>query len=119
MQTWLPVVITALVSILASSGFWAWIQSRDTTRTATSKLLMGLAYDKLVTLGLQYIERGSINKDELEEFRKYLYEPYKALGGNGVGERIAEEVLRLPLQNPNRYLPINQADRNSVRENST
>jgi hypothetical protein len=116
MQAWLPMAITAVVTILASSGFWAWVQSGDKTRTATSKLLMGLAYDKLVTLGLQHIERGSITKDELEAFRVDLYEPYKALGGNGIAEKIAEDVLRLPLVNHNRYSQIDRADRNSVRE---
>lgn len=111
MQTWLPVVITAFVSILASSGFWAWIQSRDTTRTATQKLLMGLAYDKIVTLGLQYIEHGTITKDELEDFRDYR-QAYKALGGNGIADRIAEDVMHLPLRNPNRYTEVNRARSN-------
>lgn len=77
---------------------------------------MGLVYDKLITLGLQYIERGSITKDELEMFRVELFEPYKALGGNSVAEKIAEDVMHLPLQNVARYIPILQADRNSVRE---
>lgn len=116
MQAWLSVVLTAIVTILASSGFWAWVQGRDKTRTATRKLLMGLAYDKLVTLGLQHIERGSITKDELEGFRTDLYEPYLALGGNGVAEKIAEDVMRLPLVNHNRYSQINRADHNTVRE---
>jgi hypothetical protein len=111
LQMWLPVVLTALVSILASSGFWAWIQARDVTRTATTKLLMGLAYDKLVTLGLQYIEHNSITKDELEDFRDYL-NAYKGLGGNGVAERIAEDVMHLPLRQHVRYVEINRARTN-------
>jgi hypothetical protein len=115
-QTWLPVIITALVSVLASSGFWAWIQSRDTTRTATSKLLMGLAYDKLVMLGLQYIEQGSITRDEMEDFREYLI-AYKALGGNGVAERISEDVMHLPMRNHNRYSEIARP-RSNVGENN-
>lgn len=114
MQTWLPVTITALVSILASSGFWAWVQSRDTTRTATRKLLMGLAYDKIVTLGLQYIEHRTITKDELEDFRDYL-SAYRALGGNGVAERIAEDVMHLPLRNPSRFVEINPTNRSLER----
>lgn len=116
MQTWLPMLLTALVTIPASSGFWAWAQGRDKTRTATSKLLMGLAYDKLVTLGLQHIERGLITKDELEGFRVYLYEPYKALGGNGIAEKIAADVMDLPLVNRDRYSEIRRSDRNNVGE---
>lgn len=105
LQTWLPLINTGLVALLASSGFWAWMQNRNVPRTEASKLLMGLAYDKLVTLGLQYIEHGTITKDELEDFRVYL-SAYKALGGNGVAERIAEDVMHLPLRNPNRYIEI-------------
>ena len=116
MQTWFPVLITALVSILASSGFWAWLQSRDTTRTATSKLLMGLSYDKIVTLGLQYIEQGSITRDEMEDFREYLT-AYKALGDNAVVDRIAGDVMQLPLRQHSRYSAIARP-RSNVGENN-
>lgn len=112
MQTWLSMALTAIVTILASSGFWAYLQGRDKTRTATNKLLMGLAYDKIVTQGLQYIEQGSITKDELEDFRINLYEPYKALGGNGVAERIAEDVMHLRLSSRSRYIQIARAATN-------
>ncbi len=108
MQTWLPLINTLLVALLASSGFWAWIQSRNVPRTATQKLLMGLAYDKLVTVGMQYIENGSITRDELEDFRDYLH-AYRALGGNGVAERVAEEVMHLPLRGHARYTEITRA----------
>lgn len=62
------------------------------------RLLMGLAYDKITTLGLSYIKRGWISKDEYEDFQRYLYEPYKAFGGNGVAERIMTEVSRIPIR---------------------
>ncbi len=111
MHEWLPYINTLVVAVIASSGFWAWLRNRNVPRTATAKLLMGLAYDKLVTLGLQYIEQGSITRDEMEDFREYL-EAYKALGGNGVAERISEEVMRLPLRNHNRYSAINRSRSN-------
>jgi hypothetical protein len=53
---------------------------------------MGLAYDKIATIGMAYIERGWVSKDEYEEYLKYLVEPYKELGGNGVADRISREV---------------------------
>ena len=59
---------------------------------------MGLAYDKIVSVGIAFIERGWVSKDEYEEYQKYLVEPYKAMGGNGVAERIATEVGRLPFR---------------------
>lgn len=59
--------------------------------------MMGLAYIELMTLGANYINRGSITRDEYEDYRKYFYDPYKELGGNGVAERIMEAVQQLPI----------------------
>jgi hypothetical protein len=108
---WVPIAVTSVATVIASSGFWAWVARRDNSKDAMTRLLLGLAYDKIAQLGLNYIERGWISKDEYEEFRKYLYEPYKAYGGNGVAERIMEEVSHLPLRSPNKYSEIIQARR--------
>lgn len=59
---------------------------------------MGLAYDKIVSIGITFIDRGWVTKDEYEEYQKYLVEPYKAMGGNGVAERVAKEVASLPFR---------------------
>lgn len=112
MESWLQVVLAVVAAFGASSGFWAWMMKRDSTSTALARLLRGLAYDKIVNLGVQYIERGWISKDEYEEFRKYLYEPYKDFGGNGVAERIMTEVSNLPLRSPAKYSEILLARKN-------
>lgn len=64
---------------------------------------MGLAYDKITHLGMKYIERGWISKDEYEDFRKYFYEPYKDFGGNGVGDKVMQEINTLPFKSFNKY----------------
>lgn len=112
MEPWLVTVLTVVGAVGASSGFWAWLMKRDNTKTAMARLLMGLAYDKIAHLGLGYIERGWISRDEYEDFRKFLYEPYKDFGGNGVAERIMEEVSHLPLRSPGKYAEIIQARKN-------
>ncbi len=104
-------IMVAITTVGASSGFWAFFQHKGSAKDANSKLLMGLAYAKIVQLGLQYIEQGWISNDELEEFQKYLYEPYKALGGNGVAARIMTEVNSLPMRSANRYSQIAGASR--------
>ncbi len=97
---WFRTSLIIVCSILGSGGFWAvlgkYFQSRDVRTKATTRLLMGVGYDKITTLGLRYIERGSITRDELEDFRRYYFEPYAALGGNGIAERIMREVMNLP-----------------------
>ena len=110
MSAWQQVLWTSVTTVLASGGFWAYMQRRDSTRTQTDRLLRGLAYDKIVSLGMVYIQRGWITSDEYEEYRKYLYDPYRALGGNGVTERIMAEVSNLPLRSRAQYAQLlNQA----------
>jgi hypothetical protein len=116
MEPWVVAALASITSLAASSGFWAYLQSRDKTKTAVARLLMGLAYDKIMHLGVSYIERGWISKDEYEDFRKYLYEPYKDFGGNGVAERIMLEVSQLKIRSASRYSEIDQKTLTTVRE---
>lgn len=91
-------VVTALICALAASaGFWAFIQKKDDQRDAKTKLLLGLAHDRIVDQGLKYIERGWIAKDEYHDLNKYLYGPYSTFGGNGLAEKIMAEVAELPI----------------------
>ena len=61
-------------------------------------MLVGLGHDRIVYLGMKYIERGYITKDEFENLNDYLYKPYSKLGGNGSAERIMQEVRKLPIK---------------------
>lgn len=88
---------TFLASLLASAGFWAFVQKNTDVKTANTKLLLGLACDRIITLGMKYIERGMITTDELENIDKHLYKPYAELGGNGLAERIMNDVRKLPI----------------------
>ena len=62
------------------------------------KVLRGLAHDRIITLGEQYLARGVITKDEYENLHDYLFVPYKNLGGNGTAEKMMEEVEKLPMK---------------------
>jgi len=106
LQPWIQALIVSTSTIIASQGFWAFLQRRGNHKSANTRLLMGLAYDKIMSRGMSYIERGWISKDEYEEFRKYLCEPYIALGGNGVAERVMREVAELPLHSNSKYSEI-------------
>lgn len=91
-------VIVSLVSVIASSGFWLYIGRKSERRTLQIDLLIGLAHDRIMWLGLNYIERGWISQDEYENLNVYLYQPYEKLGGNGSAKRIMAEVDKLPLR---------------------
>jgi len=91
-----------------SGGFWVYLtrkyERRDKKREAYVALIMGLAHDKIVYLGLKYIEKGWVNKDEYDDLIKYFWEPYQALGGDGSAERIITLVKMLPLSPERRQL---------------
>lgn len=97
------IVLTIVSTLLASAGFWAFITNVVDKKSARSKMLLGLGHDRIMYLGMKYIERGKITQGEYENLYKYLYEPYKKMGGNGTAERLMEEVKKLELV-PDSYL---------------
>lgn len=98
MEPLLQVLGTILGSALMSSGLWAYFARKDKSRSAQARLLLGLAYDKILDRGEQYIVRGWITMDEFNEYQRYLYGPYKDLGGNGMADKVMQELQRLPLK---------------------
>lgn len=100
------VIVTFLATLGASSGFWAYLQWRGSSRSVNTKLLMGLAYDRLSHIGMRHIKRGWLTRDEYEDFRRYLYDPYQQLGGNGSASRIMSEIDKLPLHPPLSAMPV-------------
>lgn len=123
LEVWLIPSISAITSILATGGFWTYIQSRNTKKTAADLLLLGLAQDRIVSLGMKYIERGWITKDEYEDYIQRLYEPYSSSGGNGLAERVMKEVSMLkifaqqrPVTTPVQVISVERSDH--AREDS-
>lgn len=98
MPTWFETVITVLISVIASSGFWTFIIKKIEKNDNTREMLVGLAHDRIMCLGSYYIERGWISRDEYENLYQYLYVPYQKLNGNGSAKRIMEEVNKLPIK---------------------
>lgn len=95
---WVQMTVTVICAVAASSGFWALIQSRISKHDANTRLLIGLAHDRICYLGLKYIERGYITQDEFENLNDYLYVPYHERGGNGSAQRVMETVKKLPFR---------------------
>lgn len=98
MEPWLQMVVTIVCAVIASSGFWAFIQKKNDNKDVKSQMLIGLAHDRIIFLGMHYIERGWITQDECENLYEYLYKPYEKLGGNGSAKRIMTEVNKLPIR---------------------
>ncbi len=100
MDPLLDKLITVIFAVLASSGFWAFLQAKLAKNSASNKMLLGIAHDRLIYLCLHYLDKGSITVDAFENLYEYLYKPYKALGGNGTADKLMDEVKKLKICGP-------------------
>ena len=98
MEYWAQLIVTVVCSVLASSGIWTFIQKRMDKKDAKTELLIGIAHDRIVFLGMSYVQRGYITQDEYENLYTYLYQPYLKNGGNGSAQRVMKEVDKLPIR---------------------
>ena len=97
MEQWFQILLTIFSSVLASSGLWAYIAKRAEKKDVKTEMLIGLGHDRIMYLGMSYIDRGWITSDEYENLYEYLYKPYEKMGGNGSAKRIMNEVNKLPI----------------------
>lgn len=82
-------ILVAIISAISSSGFMSLIlykvQKKDKQKdieSAQSRLLIGLAHDRILSLTDALVKRGNITLKEKRNL-EYLYKPYKDAGGNG------------------------------------
>ncbi len=68
MEPWIQMVVTIVCSVIASSGFWAFVNKRSDSRDVKTEMLVGLAHDRIVYLGMMYIDRGHITQDSTKIF---------------------------------------------------
>lgn len=104
MEVWLQFLVTIICTFAASSGFWAFIQSRSNKKSAERKMLVGLGHDRIMALGEKYLDRGWLTADEYENLYEYLYKPYVAMGGNGSAEHMMQRINKLPIHKSNYIL---------------
>ena len=102
----LQILLPVVIAIVASSGFWLYIGNFRERKSLQTELLIGLAHDRIITLCLHYIDRGSISQDEYENLNLYLYKPYERLGGNGSVRRLMLEIDKLPIKRINNLKEI-------------
>ena len=98
MSSWVQMALTVVCAVIASSGFWTYIQKRSEKKDVKTRMLVGLAHDRILFLGMNYVERGYIKRDEYENLYEYLYRPYEKMGGNGSAKRVMHEVNKLPIR---------------------
>ena len=86
---WKQTILTVVLTLLGSAGFWGYLEARRAKKDANTRLLVGIAHDRITYLGMKYVERGYITQDEFENLEVYLYEPYAAACHGGSAEASA------------------------------
>lgn len=92
----IDIIVTLIVAVFGSTGFWTWLQSRSKKKSAETRLLMGLAYSEIINRADACLSRGWVEVDEYNELDRYLYRPYAEMGGNGTAQKLMNEVRNLP-----------------------
>lgn len=90
-------IITVVCAVMASSGFWAYLQHRRDKKDLKTQLLIGLAHDEIINRASKYIKRGFITWEEYHSL-KGIFKAYTANGGNGSAAHIMEKVETLKIQ---------------------
>lgn len=102
MPVWAQIVLAVVTAAIASSGFWAFLQKIADKKDVRTQMLIGLGHDRIMYLGMKYIERGYVTRSEYENLYRYLYLPYEKMGGNGSAKLVMERVQKLELR-PDTY----------------
>lgn len=100
------VLITAATSVVSSSGVWAYLQTRSKHNNAEARMIKGIGYTTFMSQCNSFLDRGKITPGEFTELTRLLYEPYKALGGNGSADRVYKLVSNLPMASESRLEEI-------------
>ena len=98
MPIWTQILVPIVCSVLGSAGLFALIENIADKKRASNKMLLGLGHYRIMRLGKIYLDRGWLTLEEYENLTKYLYEPYREMGGNGTAEKIMKDVAKLPIK---------------------
>lgn len=66
-------------------------------KSDATRLLIGIAQHLIVKESHRLLEQGHMTTDDYRNLRKGLYEPYKQIGGNGLAEKMVNDVEKLPI----------------------
>lgn len=97
MDQYLQMIVTVVCAVLASSGFWAYLQHRRDKKDLKTRLLIGLAHDEIIRRASKYIKRGWITWEEYRNLQG-IFKPYSANGGNGSAAHIMEKIETLQIK---------------------
>ena len=113
-------LVSITATVFASSGFFQLLmliyQSREKEKerkrleetqkklinvqdfNALCRCVTGIAMFRIAREAKRYIDKGYVTSEEYHTLKHNLYEPYVALGGNGLATKFMQEVEELPMK---------------------
>lgn len=104
--------ITGCFMIFASAGFWTFVTRILDKKSTKTQATLGICYLGVKMSCKMILAKGWATPDEIEDLEKYLFEPYKALGGNGTAERLMEKVRELPIRDRGENIVYDEMSKN-------
>ena len=94
MSTTATLIVSVIVAIFASTGFWDWLKSRRKKMTRYEQVTMAMGRDRLNFLSKKHLREGYIPEDEFESFKE-LGEAYIDAGGNTMVKELYLDAIKL------------------------
>jgi hypothetical protein len=101
MNYWITGIITILTGILGSTGFWVLVQNQRDKKSKERVAIMAMLFMAVKMSCKSCLRRGWATTEEIEDIEKYMFEPYKEMGGNGTAEMLMKKIQNLPSTPPN------------------
>ena len=97
----LEIIITIIAAVIASSGFWAFLQwyldKKSDKKSTEREALLALLHDRLYNEMEKLMDQEKIDKYVYENL-VYLYNPYIKLGGDGTCEKMFQDISKRDLK---------------------
>lgn len=95
-------IYVSVVTAFLTGGFFSFVQflikrHDDEKEHLVEEALLAILHDKIYTVGTEIIRQGEISTEDMNNL-EHLYEPYKALGGNGTCKKIMNKINELPIK---------------------
>lgn len=95
-MTPLQMIATIVAAVLASTGFWTFLQKVVSKPRALDKLVLAIVQERFVNLAQDCINRGYVTNQQYKIMMD-IYKPYKGADGDGLVDKYWSEVNELPL----------------------
>lgn len=92
---WIQELFALIIALI--TWLWRMLLKRKKENELIREGMMALLHDRIYQACTFFLNRGFCTLEDRSNL-EYLFEPYKALGGNGTGESLYQRCLSLPFE---------------------